>query len=78
MDVFIDFGDSMGTPGGNWNQVLTSSPDDLQLIDFNTGLDSGLTITLEAMTVANGFSVNWTGGNLDGWRMPLVMTLLEH
>lgn len=66
LEIRIDLSDTVGTPGGNWNLIETGVAPNT-LVDFNTGLDSGATLSLVTMSTDNGFSVNWTGGNLGGW-----------
>lgn len=61
LDVRIDFntGTTAATaPGGNWNTVIHSASSQ-SLIDFNTGLSSGTTITVSGWTTLGGGTNNW-------------------
>ncbi|WOO42671.1 PEP-CTERM sorting domain-containing protein [Rubellicoccus peritrichatus] len=66
LEIRIDFSNNEGTPGGNWNLIQTGVAPNA-LTDFNTGSSSGASLSLVTMSTDNGFSVNWTGGNLGGW-----------
>jgi hypothetical protein len=60
IEVRIDFSTSGTAPGGNWNTKNTALDSPINLLNFNSGLDSGADLTL-SVAAGNGTWADITG-----------------
>lgn len=63
--IHIDFSDDQTNPTGNWNIITTPNTTNNNLIDFNSGLATSVSITTSSFLGETGTINTWTGGNVD-------------
>ena len=73
LSIYVDLGETAGPGGGNWNTLTTSNPGIANLIDWDTGLPSGITVGTETILGAltdydaKGMSGGWDHSTPGNW-----------
>ena len=59
VELRVDLDDGDTDPAGNWNTIANRNTTDLNLIDFNTGLGSGIDLTTANWEGETAFAFGW-------------------